>query len=63
MAFLSAKARVLSNLEKHEAPHPPLLLHPVRPPVPLIPSAALLTQKDSTQLMCTDLNLLQQQAR
>ncbi|EDL09441.1 mCG125522, isoform CRA_c [Mus musculus] len=60
---LLAKARVLSNLEKHEAPHPPLLLHPVRPPVPLIPSAALLTQKDSTQLMCTDLNLLQQQAR
>ncbi|XP_021070001.1 ectopic P granules protein 5 homolog [Mus pahari] len=60
---LLAKARVLSNLEKHEAPHPPLLLHPVRPPVPLIPSAVLLTQKDSTQLMCTDLNLLQQQAR
>ncbi|GAB1301887.1 Ectopic P granules protein 5 homolog [Apodemus speciosus] len=60
---LLAKARVLSNLEKHEAPHPPLILHPMRPPVPLISSAVLLAQKDTTQLMCTDLNLLQQQAR
>ncbi|XP_076768507.1 ectopic P granules protein 5 homolog isoform X1 [Arvicanthis niloticus] len=60
---LLAKARVLSNLEKHEAPHPPLMLQPMRPPVPLISSAVLLTQKDTTQLMCTDLNLLQQQAR
>lgn len=63
MAFLSAKERVLSNLRKHEAPHPPLVLHPVRPPVPLISSAVLLSQKDTTQLMCTDLNLLQQHAR
>ncbi|XP_059101873.1 ectopic P granules protein 5 homolog isoform X1 [Peromyscus eremicus] len=60
---LLAKERVLSNLRKHEAPHPPLVLHPVRPPVPLIPSAVLLSQKDTTQLMCTDLNLLQQHAR
>ncbi|XP_052057303.1 ectopic P granules protein 5 homolog [Apodemus sylvaticus] len=60
---LLAKARVLSNLEKHEAPHPPLLLQPMKPPVPLISSAVLLVQKDTTQLMCTDLNLLQQQAR
>ncbi|XP_006973919.1 ectopic P granules protein 5 homolog isoform X1 [Peromyscus maniculatus bairdii] len=58
-----AKERVLSNLRKHEAPHPPLVLHPVRPPVPLISSAVLLSQKDTTQLMCTDLNLLQQHAR
>ncbi|CAO2594519.1 Ectopic P granules protein 5 homolog [Lemmus lemmus] len=60
---LLAKERVLSNLRKHEAPHPPLVLHSVRPPVPLISSAVLLSQKDTTQLMCTDLNLLQQHAR
>lgn len=60
---LLAKERVLSNLQRHEAPHPPLVLHPMRPPVPLIASAVLLAQKDATQLMCADLNLLQQQAR
>nr|XP_012645766.1 ectopic P granules protein 5 homolog isoform X1 [Microcebus murinus] len=60
---LLAKERVLSNLQKHEAPQPPLVLHPMRPPVPVISSATLLSQKDATQLVCTDLNLLQQQAR
>ncbi|XP_004408586.1 PREDICTED: ectopic P granules protein 5 homolog [Odobenus rosmarus divergens] len=60
---LLAKERVLSNLRKHEAPQPPLDLHPVRPPVPVISSAVLLSQKDATQLVRTDLNLLQQQAR
>ncbi|XP_042766523.1 ectopic P granules protein 5 homolog isoform X1 [Panthera leo] len=60
---LLAKERVLSNLRKHEAPQPPLDLHPVRPPVPVISSAVLLSQKDTTQLVRTDLNLLQQQAR
>ncbi|XP_012973495.1 ectopic P granules protein 5 homolog isoform X2 [Mesocricetus auratus] len=60
---LLAKERILSNLRKHEAPQPPLVLHPVRPPVPLISSAVLLSQKDTTQLMCTDLRLLQQHAR
>ncbi|XP_019654009.2 ectopic P granules protein 5 homolog isoform X4 [Ailuropoda melanoleuca] len=60
---LLAKERVLSNLRKHEAPQPPLDLHPVRPPVSVISSAALLSQKDATQLVRTDLNLLQQQAR
>ncbi|XP_008063178.1 ectopic P granules protein 5 homolog [Carlito syrichta] len=60
---LLAKERVLSNLQKHEPPQPPLALHPVRPPVPVIASATLLSQKDATQLVCTDLNLLQQQAR
>lgn len=61
--FLSAKERVLSNLRKHEAPQPPLDLHPLRPPVPVISSAMLLSQKDTTQLVRTDLNVLQQQAR
>uniref|UniRef100_A0A8C6QJX0 Ectopic P-granules 5 autophagy tethering factor n=1 Tax=Nannospalax galili TaxID=1026970 RepID=A0A8C6QJX0_NANGA len=60
---LLAKERVLSNLQKHEPPHPPLVVHPMRPPVPLISSAVLLNQKDTTQLVCADLNLLQQQAR
>ncbi|XP_021501163.1 ectopic P granules protein 5 homolog isoform X1 [Meriones unguiculatus] len=60
---LLAKERVLSNLRKHEAPQPPLVLHPMRPPVPPISPAVLLSQKDATQLMCADLNLLQQQAR
>ncbi|XP_077916502.1 ectopic P granules protein 5 homolog isoform X3 [Halichoerus grypus] len=60
---LLAKERVLSNLRKHEAPQPPLDLHPVRPPVPVISSAVLLSQKDATQLVRTDLNVLQQQAR
>ncbi|PNJ80670.1 EPG5 isoform 3 [Pongo abelii] len=60
---LLAKERVLSNLRKHEAPQPALVLHPTKPPVPVISSAVLLSQKDATQLVCTDLNLLQQQAR
>ncbi|XP_051019663.1 ectopic P granules protein 5 homolog [Acomys russatus] len=60
---LLAKERVLSNLRKHEAPQPPLALLPMRPPVPLISPSVLLSQRDATQLMCTDLNLLQQQAR
>ncbi|XP_069906352.1 ectopic P granules protein 5 homolog isoform X2 [Oryctolagus cuniculus] len=60
---LLAKERILSNLRKHEAPQPPLLLHPARPPVPIISSAVLLSEKDAIQLVCTDLNLLQQQAR
>ncbi|XP_064150647.1 ectopic P granules protein 5 homolog isoform X3 [Loxodonta africana] len=60
---LLAKERVLGNLRKHELPHPSLALHPMRPPVPVISSATLLSQKDATQLVRTDLNLLQQQAR
>lgn len=60
---LLAKERVLSNLRKHEAPQPPLVLHPVKPPVPVISSAVLLSQKGTTQLVRTDLHLLQQQAR
>uniref|UniRef100_A0A2K5PMZ1 Ectopic P-granules 5 autophagy tethering factor n=1 Tax=Cebus imitator TaxID=2715852 RepID=A0A2K5PMZ1_CEBIM len=60
---LLAKERVLSNLQKHEAPQPPLFLHLMKPPVPVISSAVLLSQKDAIQLVCTDLNLLQQQAR
>ncbi|XP_037020954.2 ectopic P granules protein 5 homolog isoform X3 [Artibeus jamaicensis] len=58
-----AKERVLSNLRKHEAPQPPLVLHPLRPPVPVISSAVLLSRENTTQLVCTDLNLLQQRAR
>ncbi|XP_045430840.1 ectopic P granules protein 5 homolog isoform X2 [Pipistrellus kuhlii] len=58
-----AKERVLSNLQKHDAPQPPLALHPMRPPVPVISSDVLLSQKDTTQLVRTDLNLLRQQAR
>ena len=61
--FFSAKERVLSNLRKHEDPQPPLVLHLMRPPVPVISSAMLLSQKDATELVRTDLNLLQQQAR
>lgn len=60
---LLAKERVLSNLRKHEDPQPPLVLHLMRPPVPVISSAMLLSQKDATELVRTDLNLLQQQAR
>ncbi|XP_012657457.1 ectopic P granules protein 5 homolog [Otolemur garnettii] len=60
---LLAKGRVLSNLRKHEAPQPALTLQPMRPPVPVISSAVLLSQEDATQLVCADLNLLQQQAR
>ncbi|XP_043744796.1 ectopic P granules protein 5 homolog [Cervus elaphus] len=60
---LLAKERVLSNLRKHEDPQPPLVLQPMRPPVPVISSAMLLSQKDATELVRTDLNLLQQQAR
>uniref|UniRef100_A0A4W2BVL0 Uncharacterized protein n=1 Tax=Bos indicus x Bos taurus TaxID=30522 RepID=A0A4W2BVL0_BOBOX len=60
---LLAKERVLSNLRKHEDPRPPLVLHLMRPPVPVISSAMLLSQKDATELVRTDLNLLQQQAR
>ncbi|XP_036177355.1 ectopic P granules protein 5 homolog isoform X5 [Myotis myotis] len=58
-----AKERVLSNLRKHDAPQPPLALHPVRPPVQVISSDVLLSQKDTTQVVRTDLNLLRQQAR
>ncbi|XP_013012624.1 ectopic P granules protein 5 homolog isoform X2 [Cavia porcellus] len=58
-----AKERVLSNLRKHEVPRPPLLLNPMRPPVPVISSEVLLSQRDTTQLVCADLNVLQQQAR
>ncbi|XP_053427579.1 ectopic P granules protein 5 homolog [Nycticebus coucang] len=60
---LLAKGRVLSNLRKHEAPQPALTLQPMRPPVPVISSAVLLSQEDAAQLVCADLNLLQQQAR
>ncbi|XP_058533133.1 ectopic P granules protein 5 homolog isoform X1 [Ochotona princeps] len=60
---LLAKERILSNLQKHEHPHPPLVLPSVRPPVPVISPAVLLSQKEATQLVRTDLNLLQQQAR
>ncbi|XP_060029795.1 ectopic P granules protein 5 homolog isoform X2 [Erinaceus europaeus] len=60
---LLAKERVLNSLRKHSAPHPPLALHPAKPPVPVISSAVLLSQKDATQLVRTDLDLLQQQAR
>ncbi|KAJ8789671.1 hypothetical protein J1605_004908 [Eschrichtius robustus] len=60
---LLAKERVLSNLRKHEDPQPPLVLQPMRPPVPVISSASILSQKDAIQLVRTDLNLLRQQAR
>ncbi|XP_056680358.1 ectopic P granules protein 5 homolog isoform X3 [Monodelphis domestica] len=59
----SAKERILSNLKKHEAPHPPLLLHALKAPVPVISSASLLNQKETMQLIRPDLNLLQQHAK
>lgn len=60
---LAAKERVLSNLQKHEAPQPPLALQPARPPVPVIVPSVLLSPKDAAQLVRADLNVLQQQAR
>ncbi|XP_049638396.1 ectopic P granules protein 5 homolog [Suncus etruscus] len=60
---LLAKERVLSNLRRHEAPRPPLAQHPAKPPVPVIVSSVLLSQQDTTRLVRTDLNVLQQQAR
>ncbi|KAB0405386.1 hypothetical protein E2I00_012492, partial [Balaenoptera physalus] len=60
---LLAKERVLSNLRKHEDPQPPLVLQLMRPPVPVISSASILSQKDAIRLVRTDLNLLRQQAR
>lgn len=60
---LLAKEGVLSNLRRHEAPRPPLAQHPAKPPVPVIDSAVLLSQQDTTRLVRTDLNVLQQQAR
>ncbi|XP_028915803.1 ectopic P granules protein 5 homolog isoform X2 [Ornithorhynchus anatinus] len=60
---LSAKERILSNLKKHETPCPPLLLQSMKAPVPVISSASLLNQREATQLMHMDLNVLQQHAR
>uniref|UniRef100_A0A4X2M4S9 Ectopic P-granules 5 autophagy tethering factor n=1 Tax=Vombatus ursinus TaxID=29139 RepID=A0A4X2M4S9_VOMUR len=60
---LSAKERILSNLKKHEAPHPPLVLHALKAPVPIISSTSLLNQKETMQLIRPDLNLLQQHAK
>ncbi|XP_074057750.1 ectopic P granules protein 5 homolog isoform X3 [Macrotis lagotis] len=60
---LSAKERILSNLKKHEAPHPPLVLNTFKAPVPVISSSSLLNQKETMQLIRPDLNLLQQHAK
>uniref|UniRef100_A0A8C3XNI7 Ectopic P-granules autophagy protein 5 homolog n=1 Tax=Chelydra serpentina TaxID=8475 RepID=A0A8C3XNI7_CHESE len=60
---LSAKERIMSNLKKYDAPKPPLPLQPVKPPVPVISSASLVSQKEATQLVRMDLNNLQQQAK
>uniref|UniRef100_K7FTW0 Ectopic P-granules 5 autophagy tethering factor n=1 Tax=Pelodiscus sinensis TaxID=13735 RepID=K7FTW0_PELSI len=60
---LSAKERIMSNLKKFDAPKPPLLLQPVKPPVPVISSASLVSQKEATQLVRRDLINLQQHAK
>uniref|UniRef100_A0A8C0IPS9 Ectopic P-granules 5 autophagy tethering factor n=1 Tax=Chelonoidis abingdonii TaxID=106734 RepID=A0A8C0IPS9_CHEAB len=60
---LSAKERILSNLKKYDAPKPPLPLQPVKPPVPIVSSASLVSQKEATQLVRVDLNNLQQHAK
>ncbi|EMP40141.1 Ectopic P granules protein 5 like protein [Chelonia mydas] len=60
---LSAKERIMSNLKKYDAPKPPLPLQPVKPPVPVISSASLVSQKEATQLVRMDLNNLQQHAK
>uniref|UniRef100_A0A8C8R5P1 Ectopic P-granules autophagy protein 5 homolog n=1 Tax=Pelusios castaneus TaxID=367368 RepID=A0A8C8R5P1_9SAUR len=60
---LSAKERIMNNLKKYDAPKPPLPLQPVKPPVPVISSASLVSQKEATQLVRMDLNNLQQHAK
>ncbi|XP_074851932.1 ectopic P granules protein 5 homolog isoform X3 [Carettochelys insculpta] len=60
---LSAKERIMSNLKKYDAPKPPLPLQPLKPPVPVISSASLVSQKEATQLVRMDLNNLQQHAK
>ncbi|NXG70655.1 EPG5 protein, partial [Baryphthengus martii] len=60
---VSAKERIMNNLKKLDTPKPPLPLQTMKAPVPVISSASLVSQKEAVQLMCVDLNILQQHAK
>ncbi|CAG07847.1 unnamed protein product [Tetraodon nigroviridis] len=59
----SARERILSNLQTHSEPCPAPELQKQRAPVAEIPSACLTDSKAAADLIQTDLNILQEQAR
>nr|XP_033791091.1 ectopic P granules protein 5 homolog isoform X2 [Geotrypetes seraphini] len=60
---LAAKDRILSNLKKHDAPCPCLLLKPMKVPVPVISSSSFQNQKEAIRILRKDLIILQQHAK
>lgn len=61
--WCAARDRILSNLQNHAVPHPAPELQKQKAPVAEIPSACLTDSKAATDLIQTDLNILQEQAR
>uniref|UniRef100_A0A673K9Q2 Ectopic P granules protein 5 homolog n=1 Tax=Sinocyclocheilus rhinocerous TaxID=307959 RepID=A0A673K9Q2_9TELE len=60
---LAARERIHTHLRKHDAPQGALLLVPMKPPVPDIPTESLSDEKISTALIQEDLAKLQHQAK
>ncbi|MGH0172201.1 UNVERIFIED_CONTAM: hypothetical protein FKN15_063006 [Acipenser sinensis] len=59
----AARDRILTNLQKHDAPQAPVPLVSMRAPVPNISSSALSDETSATQLIHDDLSALQHHAK
>lgn len=61
--WCAARDRILSNLQNHPVPRPAPELQKQKAPVAEIPSACLTDSEAAADLIQTDLNILQEQAR
>ncbi|XP_015268640.1 PREDICTED: ectopic P granules protein 5 homolog, partial [Gekko japonicus] len=60
---LMAKERIISNLQKYDAPQPSLPLQPMKAPVPVIPPSSLTNQNEAKELVRANLSILQHHAK
>ncbi|XP_077202821.1 ectopic P granules protein 5 homolog isoform X2 [Paroedura picta] len=60
---LSAKERIISNLQKYEAPRPSLPLQPMKAPVPVISPSSLMNLNEAKELVRANLSILQHHAK
>nr|XP_056705058.1 ectopic P granules protein 5 homolog [Euleptes europaea] len=60
---LSAKERIISNLQKYDAPQPSLPLQPMKAPVPVLSPSSLVNPNEAKELVRANLSILQHHAK
>ncbi|KAL8204232.1 UNVERIFIED_CONTAM: Ectopic P granules protein 5, partial [Gekko kuhli] len=58
-----AKERIISSLQKYDAPQPSLPLQPMKAPVPVISPSSLMSQNEAKELVRANLSILQHHAK